>query len=175
MEQRTDCLLLWLEKRGPRKVQHMVGSLCQQNINVTSMEGANQTNINASFQFLQLIWTTMQLKYTNQHVSLYKSEISKHDLRYSGEMADFGCNSADLLEQLTSWHWRWVWRSKIGRRFRPFSEQLPPLRQSRKRPTKARGGMMSCWAEGLSAQIRPHMVQTASSCLPLKGFLHDEA
>ena len=25
---------------------------------------------------------------------LHKSEVSKHDLRYSGEMADFGCNSA---------------------------------------------------------------------------------
>ena len=76
---------------------------------------------------------------------LHKSEVSKHDLRYSGEMADFGCNSADLLEQLTSWHWRWLQRLKTDDDSVRNRNNSPPWGKAEKNPQKPAVGW---WAPG---------------------------
>ena len=87
---------------GPRKVQHICGQSVPAKHERYINGGRKSNKYQRIFSVSPTYLNNNAIEIHKSACFLYKSEVSKHDLRYSGEMADFGCNSADLLEQLTS-------------------------------------------------------------------------
>ena len=89
-------------KIGPRKYSTLVGSLCHHKHKCYINGGRKSNKHQRIFSVSPTYLNNNAIEIHKSARFLHKSKVSKHDLRYSGEMADFGCNSADLLEQLTS-------------------------------------------------------------------------